>query len=98
MSETAIVTSSVELILTVVVSLFFAIIAIYRKTLISNALAVICWLTCGMVNFLYDPLGIGQYISYIFFAVGVVFIFQLYLNIAAWYNEKENGSYQVEPL
>jgi hypothetical protein len=79
-------------------SIFFAAIAIARETLVSSAIAAVCWLTCGAVTFVFDPIGVGQYVGWIFFIVGAVFIYQLIYKVIQWVQEFKNARFEVTPL
>ena len=80
------------------VTIFFAAIAISRETLISSALAIVTSFSCGMFIFLFDPLGYGQYVCWVFFLMGTVFTFQLIYQIIQWYQEQGNSRFKVDPL
>jgi prepilin signal peptidase PulO-like enzyme (type II secretory pathway) len=91
-------TSVIELALVFATSIFFAAIAIDRETILSSAIASVTWLVCGMFVFLFDPLGSGQYICWIFFIVGTVFVFQLLYKFVLWYQNHANERFEVAPL
>ena len=88
----------IELGFTFAISLFFAAVAIDKKTLLSCALAIISWLSCGVMIFLFDPFGFGGVVCWIFFAVGAVFIGQLFYSMYQWFEESRNSRFEVSPL
>lgn len=88
----------VEIAFMFAISIFFAAIAIDRKTLISTALAAISWLTSAALNFIFDPLGSGNYVCYIFLVVGIVFVFQLIYVIVEHIQTMQNSRFEVEPV
>lgn len=76
-------------------SLFFVAIAIFRETLTSYALASISCLVCGAINFIYDPTGAGQYVGWLFLAVGIVFLFSLLSKVADSITESRDSRFKV---
>jgi hypothetical protein len=94
----SLVASVIELALTFAVTIFFAAIAIDRQTLVSTALAVVTSFSCGMFTFLFDPLGFGQYVCWIFFLMGTVFTIQMLYQMMQWFQERGNSRFEVSPL
>jgi hypothetical protein len=94
----SLIPSIMSLAIAFCVTIFFASIAISRETLISSALATVTSFSCGMFIFLFDPLGYGQYVCWIFFLMGTVFAFQMLYFMLHWFQDRDNDRFEVAPL
>lgn len=79
--------------------IFFSAIAIDRKTLVTNLLAAVIWITEGIVNWLFAPSSaIGQGMSYIFWMIGMVFIGMFFYLMATMWFDLKNKRFETGPL
>lgn len=72
----------IQFMLLFCVALMFTAFGVSRKGALSYLLAGIAWIASGLVNFTFNPVGaLPAAVSYIFVAVGVIFLVATFVTI-----------------
>jgi hypothetical protein len=75
----------------VAISLFFTVFALVRRTAVLDVIATICWWIAGGVHLVSSPSTSPLFsISYLWFALGVIFFLLLWVDIWKMWNFRKN--------
>jgi hypothetical protein len=81
------------------VGMFFTVLAVERKTILTNLLCGIIWIFNGVINFLFAPTGMFTYgISLLFWVIGSVFMALVLYIVFNLHSEKANERFKMEPF
>lgn len=80
-------------------AIFFTVLAIERKTILTNLLCGIIWIFDGMINFLVAPTGTFTFgISMLFWVIGCVFMVLVVKIVFDMHGEATKKRFDMEPM